>query len=265
MSPRIFLLSDHTGLTIGAMARALLAQFPDLSPQYLERPFLDEPDRLQRVAEEIRADPHCLVFSSLADPEARAHIEPHCPGRFFDVFATYTPLLARRLATPARPATGRLHGIDELENYQARLQAVDYSLRHDDGAAPQGYPEADLILVGVSRCGKTPTCLYLALQHGLKAANHPLTAEELHERHLPAPIAPFQSKLVGLTIDPWQLHKIRIQRRPQGTYARLEQCQWEVERAQALFRRHRIPTLDTTAISVEEIATRILTQGSTPP
>ncbi len=253
----VFVLSDHTGLTAEAMARALLAQFPGTDPGLRLRPFLDDEKKLAAVAEEIAAEPDCLVFSSLADPRARALIHQRCPGRFFDFFQSWTPRLAELLGRPPQPVTGSLHGTSAGGRYQARIRALEYSMMHDDGAVIRDYEAADVILVGVSRSGKTPTCLYLALHHGLKAANYPLVEEDLEDTRLPAPLVPHRERLVGLTIDPEQLQRIRARRRNSDRYAGAEQCRREVRQAEALFRRHAIPVIDTTAVSVEEIATRI--------
>jgi len=265
MTRKVFVLSDHTGLTAEAMARALLAQFPETNHRLISHPFLDTPEKITQLLPEIADTPDCLVFSSLVDPQARARIRERCPERFFDFFEDYTPRLEQLLEQKARPVTGSLHGIANNGRYQERIRALDYSMIHDDGAVTRNYEEADVILVGVSRSGKTPTCLYLALHYGLQAANYPLVGEDLEREKLPDPIAPHREKLVGLTIDPLQLQRIRSQRRSSGRYAALEQCQWEVNQAEALFRRHRIPLIDTTAISIEEIAAHITSEilGST--
>jgi len=267
MKRRVFVLSDHTGLTADAMARALLAQFPDTDHEIVTHPFVDTPEKLDRLLPEIAASPNCLVFSSLVDPQARARVREQCPGRLFDFFEDYTPRLAQILEQKANPVTGSLHGIANNSRYQERIRALDYSMIHDDGAVTRNYEEADVILVGVSRSGKTPTCLYLALHYGLQAANYPLVDEDLERKTLPDAIAPHREKLVGLTIEPLQLQRIRSQRRASGRYATLEQCQWEVNQAEALLRRHRIPVIDTTAISIEEIAAHITSEilGSTGP
>lgn len=260
MKRRVFVLSDHTGLTADAMARALLAQFPEVSHEILSRPFLDTPEKVEECLPEIAGDRECLVFSSLVDPRSRALVRERCQERFFDFFEDYTPRLEQLLEAEASPVTGSLHGVSGNGHYQERIRALDYSMIHDDGAVTRNYEEADVILVGVSRSGKTPTCLYLALHYGIQAANYPLVDEDLEKDELPAAVARFREKLVGLTIDPLQLQRIRSQRRSSGRYAVLEQCQWEVNRAEALFRRNRIPVIDTTAISIEEIATHIVSE-----
>ncbi len=257
---KVFILSDHTGLTADAMARALLAQFPGLSHEMVRHPFLDSPEKVEAVAREIERTPSALVFSSLVEPSARERIRQATGEGFFDFFADYTPRLERLLDSRARPTAGLLHGIANHGRYHQRIRALDYSMIHDDGAVTRNYEEADVILIGVSRSGKTPTCLYLALHHGLRAANYPLVEEDLETGGLPTPVAPHRDRLVGLTLDPEQLQRIRAQRRSAGRYSSLEQCRWEVARAEALFRRHRIPVVDTTAISIEEIAAHITSE-----
>ncbi len=257
---RVFILSDHTGLTAEAMARALLAQFPEEAYEIQRHPFLDSAAKVEEVAGLIAREEAPLVFSSLVDPAARKRLRELCGERLFDFFETYTPRLEALLGRKARPVTGSLHGIANHGLYQERIRALDFSMVHDDGAVTRNYENADVVLVGVSRSGKTPTCLYLALHHGLQAANYPLVEEDLESPELPTALAPHRHKLVGLTIDPVQLQRIRIQRRSSGRYAALEQCQWEVRQAEALFRRHRIPTIDTTAISIEEIAAHITSE-----
>ena len=260
MTRKVFVLSDHTGLTADAMAKALLAQFPEQEHEIESHPFLDSLEKVAAVAEEIARLPDALVFSSLVDGRARRLVQEGCAGRFFDFFEEYTPRLEKLLDRKARPVTGSLHGIANNGRYQERIRALDYSMIHDDGAVTRNYEEADVILVGVSRSGKTPTCLYLALHYGLQAANYPLVEEDLERKHLPEFLIPHRDKLVGLTIDPLQLQRIRSQRRASGRYAALEQCQWEVNQAESLFRRHRLPVIDTTAISIEEIATHITSE-----
>ena len=260
MKRKVFVLSDHTGLTADAMARALLAQFPGTEYEIVSHPFLDTPEKVAHCLAEIAASRDCLVFSSLADPRSRARLRAQCAERLFDFFEDYTPRLEGLLELRANPVTGSLHGIANNRRYQERIRALDFSVIHDDGAVTRNYEEADVILVGVSRSGKTPTCLYLALHYGLRAANYPLVEEDLEKNELADAIAPHREKLVGLTIDPLQLQRIRSQRRSAGRYATLEQCQWEVNQAEALFRRHHIPVIDTTAISIEEIATHITSE-----
>lgn len=257
---RAFILSDHTGLTAEAMARALLVQFPEQRHEIRSHPFLDSLDKVASVAREIARYPDALVFSSLVDAQARQLVREQCVGRFFDFFDEYTPRLEALLGTKAHPVTGSLHGIADNGHYQERIRALDYSVLHDDGAVTRHYEEADVILLGISRSGKTPTCLYLALRYGLQAANYPLAGEDLQHRELPPAVNPYRDKLIGLTTEPLQLQRIRSQRLNSGRYATMEQCRWEVSQAESLFRRHRLPVIDTTAISIEEIATHIISE-----
>lgn len=265
MKRQLFVLSDHTGLTAGAIAHALLSQFPRQQIEFIERPFLDTLDKVATVAKEIGAAQGApLVFSSLVEPRARELLREKCGCRLYDIFEAFTAPLEEALEEKARPAPGKLHGIRNHNLYQERIRALDFSMIHDDGAVTRNYGDADVILLGVSRSGKTPTCLYLALHQGLQAANYPLVEEDLESTGLPEVLTPYRNKLVGLTIDPLQLQRIRAQRRSGGRYSSVEQCQWEVRQAEALFRRNRIPFLDTTAISIEEIAAHITAELISP-
>jgi regulator of PEP synthase PpsR (kinase-PPPase family) len=151
----------------------------------------------------------------------------------------------------------RSHGLIDYERYEARINATNYALAHDDGVDVD-YSQAELILIGVSRSGKTPTCLYMALHYGVRAANYPLTDEDLEQLELPARLRPYRDRLFGLTIDPERLAQIREQRRPGSRYATVAQCRWELEQADRLMRRAGIPSLNTTHVSIEEIASKIL-------
>jgi regulator of PEP synthase PpsR (kinase-PPPase family) len=261
MSIRVFVLSDHTGITAGSIARALLAQFPHQSFELEAFPFLDSMDKVEGIVREIERlnteHQPPLVFSSFVNPEVRERLKTACGNRLFDIFEAFTPPLERLLGEAASPVTGQLHGIGNSASYTARIRALDYAMVHDDGSITKNYAKADVILIGVSRSGKTPTCLYLALHNGLQAANYPLVDEDLETTRLPAVLRDFRHKLVALTIDPKQLHRIRQQRRPGSRYASPEQCEWEVHQAENLFRKHHIPVIDTTAISIEEIAVHI--------
>ena len=179
-------------------------------------------------------------------------------GKLFDLFSTFTPLLEEELKTPSAHAVGRTHGMGVYSNYKSRIDALNFSLTNDDGNTLRHFPEADIILVGVSRSGKTPTCLYLALQYGILAANYPLIDDDLETSRLPEVLEPYRSKLFGLTIAPERLQQIRKERRPDSRYAEYQQCQYEVNAVEKIYRAQQIPFLDTSAVSIEEIATTIL-------
>lgn len=265
MKRRVFFLSDHTGLTVEAMGRALLSQFEQLEFQARRWPFLDSPDKVSAAAARIKklsADDQArpLVFSSFVDSDSRKHLDDS-GALVLDFFASYTGVLEQELHAGVCATTGMQHGIGQREHYDARIRAVNFALANDDGGAGRDYAAADRVLLGVSRSGKTPTCLYLGMQFGILAANYPITDDDLQRDWNQLPVLDFRDKLFGLTINPVQLQRIRQERRPGSVYASLPQCRHEVAETEALFQRFRISYADTTAMSVEEIAASILHQG----
>ena len=264
MKRKVVILSDHTGLTAEAMGHSLLSQFKDLEYETTQWTFLDTRekvlkavDQLNEIAEETGQRP--IVFSTLVDPEIRQCLQ-QSNSLIFDYFDAFTAPLENELGMKSTYIRGQIHGASDANDYKNRIQAVNYALSNDDGAITKNYPTADLILLGVSRSGKTPTCLYIGMQYGLLAANYPLTEDDLNNPYLPKAVQAFSDKLYGLTIDPNQLQRIRKERRSTGRYANLDQCEWEISQAENLYRRHRIPFIDTTAMSIEEITTKILSR-----
>ena len=265
MKRRVFFLSDHTGLTVEAMGRALLSQFEQLDYQARRWPFLDSPDKVSAAAERIKQlsagdEARPLVFSSFVDYHSRQRLAAS-GALVLDFFASYTDVLEHELHTGVSAATGMLRGIGKREHYDARIRAVNFALANDDGGAGRDYAAADCVLLGVSRSGKTPTCLYLAMQFGILAANYPITDDDLQRSWNQLPVLDVRDKLFGLTINPTRLQRIRTERRPGSSYASLAQCRHEVAETEALFQRFRIPFVDITAMSVEEIAASILQRG----
>jgi [pyruvate, water dikinase]-phosphate phosphotransferase / [pyruvate, water dikinase] kinase len=178
---------------------------------------------------------------------------------FIDLFEQFIGPLESELATRSNHAVGRFHGIAESSDYKARIEAINYTMSHDDGVSSNGeLADADVILVGVSRSGKTPTSLYLAMQFGVKAANYPLIPEDFERNKLPGELHEHGKKLFGLTISPERLSQIRQERRANSRYASLENCLYEIDAAQKLMRRANIPWLDSTAKSIEEISATIM-------
>ncbi|MCC7060903.1 MAG: kinase/pyrophosphorylase, partial [Burkholderiaceae bacterium] len=173
-------------------------------------------------------------------------------------FQVFISPLEEELRKRSSHAAGRSHGIANSHEYFARMEAINFTQAHDDGAQTRDLPKAQVILVGVSRCGKTPTSLYLALQFGIRTANFPLTPDDFVERKLPESLRPVRDKLFGLTIQPERLREIREERRPGSRYASLENCRIEVREAESLMEAERIPFVDTTTKSIEEIATTVL-------
>jgi len=258
----VFYLSDRTGITAETLGRSLLTQFDGIKFEHTRWPFLDTEEKAQQAVEQINAAAELdgvppLVFSTIINRDIREAVRG-CHGVLFDFFDTFTGSLEKTLGQPSLNVSGRSHGMGDYATYASRIDALNFSLSNDDGSTTSNYPAADIILIGVSRSGKTPTSLYLSLQFGILAANYPLTEEDLESTRLPERLRPFRDKLFGLTIDPERLHKIRSERRPDGRYATMRQCEFEIEAAEAMYRAERIRHLNTTAMSIEEIATTLI-------
>ena len=262
MRRTVFFVSDGTGITAETMGHTLLTQFDSLNYQQRTLPFVDSPAKAKSTVEFINQtgrDDGCrpIVFMTLVNPDCQ-EILADSAALVLDFFGAFIGAMESELDSQSVHARGRSHAIVDSASYYFRIEAVNYALQHDDGASSQHYDEADVILVGVSRSGKTPTCLYLAMQFGVKAANYPLTSDDGDGTELPAILKPYRQRLYGLTADPERLHQIRTERRPDSRYASLNQCRLEVADAEALFQQERITCLDSTAMSVEEIAAKIL-------
>ncbi len=259
----VFFISDGTGITAETIGHSLLTQFSGLQFRTLRISFVDSPEKAMAAAEQIKtageyAGLRPIVVSSAVD-QSLSRILADSGALMLDIFAPFIQPLEIELGTVHHPRSGQAHGMVDFAAYEQRINATNYALTHDDGVDPN-YNEADLILVGVSRSGKTPTCLYLALHYGVKAANYPLTDEDLENEILPKRLKVHRNKLFGLTIDPIRLQHIRTERKPSSRYATLEQCRKEVARAEMLFRAENLPSLSTTHTSIEEIASKVLAQ-----
>lgn len=257
----VFYVSDGTGITAETIGHSLLTQFAGLRFVTDRLPFVDSLEKARQTAEKIRqaGEAHGqrpIVVNSCVDPALNAALA-ESGALMLDVFAPFIEPLERELGQQRESQVGRAHGMVDFDTYHRRINAMNYALAHDDGVGAD-YSDADLILVGVSRAGKTPTCVYLALHYGICAANYPLTEEDLESDALPARLRPYRRKLFGLTIDPLRLHQIRQQRRPDSRYAQLDTCKREVAAAEDLLRAQGIQWLSTTHASIEEIASRIL-------
>ena len=257
----VFYVSDGTGITAETMGHSLLTQFGGVQFLTDRVPFVDSPERAREVVAEIIAagETHGtrpIVVNSCVDPELN-QILSGSGALMLDVFAPFIAPLEAELGTSRESRVGQAHGMVDFDTYHRRINAMNFALTHDDGMSVN-YDEAEVILVAVSRAGKTPTCIYLALHHGIRAANYPLTPEDLEQDRLPRHLRPHRSKLFGLTIDPQRLHQVRQERRPNSRYAELETCKREVAAAETMLRMERVPTLSTTHASIEEISSRIL-------
>ena len=259
---RVFFVSDRTGITVEALGSSLLTQFGDIDFLRVTLPFIDSiPKAIQVVAQVNEAHRESgqrpLVFSSIVDDLVRAEINK-CDALVLDVFERFIVPLENELGTKSLHAVGKAHSAGNVKDYNHRIEAINYTLSHDDGVTHRGLEEADIVLVGVSRSGKTPTCLYMAMQFGIKAANYPLIPEDLEAKRIPPSLLPLKGKVWGLSIAPERLSQIRSERRPDSTYAAIENCRYEVAAAEKLMRQAGIPFLDSTTKSIEEIATHML-------
>ena len=258
----VFFVSDRTGITAENLGHALLTQFNAIKFEHHSLPFIDSEEKarlaartINQVAETSANQP--LVFSTLIDNVHREIIaETH--AHIIDFFDAFIKPLEVELCTPSSHAEGLLHGISNEVVYMSRMDAVNFALKNDDGASTREYDDADVILVGVSRSGKTPTCLYLAMQFGLRAANYPLTESDMSSGRLPAILQPYRKKLFGLKINAQRLHMIREMRRQNSDYSSMAQCRKETKLIDSLFEQENILRIDSSHISVEEIATTII-------
>ncbi len=261
----VFLISDRTGVTVEMLGHSLLTQFDQIKFERRTCPFVDTTEKVQAIVAEINQvaqeeSERPLVFSTLVNPVHRKLLIS-ANAKVLDLFKTFMDDLEAEFSLPANHTIGLSHGLADTEKYQCRIEAVNYSINHDDGITSHNLSRADLILLGVSRCGKTPTCLYLALQYGIRAANYPLIPEDLERMRLPDSLKPHRHKLYGLSIQPDRLAEIREERRPNSKYASISNCITEVEDAETLFKRERIPFINTTFKSIEEIASTIIHQS----
>jgi [pyruvate, water dikinase]-phosphate phosphotransferase / [pyruvate, water dikinase] kinase len=258
----VFFVSDGTGITAQMLGHSLLTQFEGVEFNQVTLPFVDSVDRaaecLERIEREaLRADGRPIVFSTLVNGDVREVVR-RANALFVDFFETFIGPLEDGLGIKSSHTIGRSHSAMDKQEYKLRIEAVNFAMAHDDGASHRELNEADVILVGVSRSGKTPTSLYLALQFGVKAANYPLIPEDFERDRLPEALHAYRKKLYGLTIAPERLQEIRRERRPGSQYADPGNCRYEIERAEALMRREGIRWINSTAKSIEEIATTIL-------
>lgn len=260
----VFLVSDGTGITIESMAHSLLSQFPGFNFSYQSHPYVDTPEKMAFVIDKIHQafEQHQnkpLVFVTMVKNKMVDQFY-QLPAHVFDFFSPMINELENILNAKALDAIGMAHGFNSPKRYDQRIDAINYALACDDGLGNKDYDNADVILIGVSRCGKTPSCLYMALQFGIYAANYPITEESIDAYQLPSVLKSHHHKLFGLTISPKRLHQIRQERKPHSRYASLEQCQYEIKQVESLFKTQHIPYLDSTCYSIEEISTRILSQ-----
>ena len=264
----IFFLSDSTGITAETMGNALLIQFPSLRFERRLIPFIstvEEARRVVAILDSAAAGPVTPVaFSTTAMEEVRQELlRTTCP--LIDFFDLHMERVESILGVKGIRVAARLHGMGDVQRYNARMAAVEYAIEHDDGQSMRALDKADVILVAPSRCGKTPTTMYLALQHGIFVANYPLVEEDFEIAELPRPVRELRDRCFGMTTTPARLSQIRNARRPNSRYASLEQCSYELRQAEAMYRNHQLPVINSSAKSVEEMSTVILQALSPKP
>ncbi|MDO5645694.1 MAG: pyruvate, water dikinase regulatory protein [Dermabacter sp.] len=257
----VYFLSDSTGITAEAMGNAMLVQFPHLTFERRTIPFLTSPDAAREVVEEINArveaGDHPLVFSTAVNDEIRAVVLTSS-AEVIDLFGLHLQRVEKALDSTGVRHTAQLHSLRDTQRYNSRMQAIEFAIEHDDGQSLRALDRADIILVAPSRCGKTPTSMYLALQHGLFVANYPLVDEDFESTRLPRPIAHLRERLFGIVTNAERLSAVRGERRPDSRYSSLQQVSFELRSAEAMFRTHRIPSVNSSAKSVEEMSAIIL-------
>jgi [pyruvate, water dikinase]-phosphate phosphotransferase / [pyruvate, water dikinase] kinase len=258
----VFFISDGTGITAETVGHSLLSQFEGISYQQERIPFVDTQDKgrecLRRIEEaRVRDGVRPVVVSTLVDPLI-AKLVRETDALHLDFISAFIAPLEAELGIKSSRAIGRGHSRANSQDYAARIEAINFTLAHDDGVSNTDLDKADVILVGVSRCGKTPTSLYLALQFGIKAANYPLIPEDFERNAMPEDLVRHRQKLFGLTIGAERLAQIRQERRPDSKYAALENCRWEIDQAEKLMRREGVRWLNSTTKSIEEIAATLM-------
>ncbi len=260
MSRKVFYISDGTAITAEVFGHAVLSQFP-VEFEALTIPFVETIKKAEAVKKQINdsfitTGERPLVFHSIVKSEIRDIIySSECID--YDFLNTFVAPLEEQLGMKAVPVTHRTHGKGN-HSYEARIDAINYAMENDDGQTLKYIDKADIVLLGVSRCGKTPSSLYLSMQFGIKAANYPFIEDDMDNLKLPEVLKKHKSKLFGLTIDPVRLHEIRQSRLENSRYSSLRQCRIEVKEVEMMYKREKIPYVNTTNHSVEEIATKIL-------
>ena len=260
----VFFISDGTGITAETFGHSVLSQFVGLNLRQVRLPFIDSTEKADEAVTRINHQGlvdgrRPIVFSTLVNTPINEVVRT-ADALFLDLIATFVDPLETEFGVKSTHTIGRFHAVAESESYKRRIEAIHFSMAHDDGQMHKELEQADVILVGVSRSGKTPTSLYLAVQHGVKAANYPLVPEDFDRGKMPAVLYGYRTKLFGLTISPERLSEVRNERRPGSRYASLESCRTEVNEAEAMMRREGIPWLSSTTKSIEEIAATVLSR-----
>ncbi|MDU0315020.1 pyruvate, water dikinase regulatory protein [Phycicoccus sp. M110.8] len=263
----VFFVAGGTGISAETLGNLMLQQFPSVRFVRRKFPFITTVEQARSVVAELDAavteSVSPLVFSTVSDDDVRMALQ-ETKAAFIDLFGSHLDTIERVLHVNAAHGVAALHGLGDQRRYDARMKAIEYAMEHDDGASLRHLEAADLILIAPSRCGKTPTSMYLALQHGIKVANYPLVEEDFESGGLPRPVRGLVDRCFGLLSTPARLSQVRGERRPGSTYATLAQCSYELRRAEALYRAHRIPSINSASMSVEEMAAVIMQSSKLP-
>ncbi len=258
----VFFVSDGTGITVEMLGHSLLTQFDGIEFDQMTVPFIDSVDKAKTCVTRINeasaaGNGRPVVFTTLVNAEIRETVRK-AEAFVLDFFESFLDPLEAEFGAKSTHTIGRSHSARDEKGYTHRIDAINFALAHDDGASSRDLDKADVILVGVSRSGKTPTSLYLSLQFGIRAANCPLIPEDFDRMSLPTALQAYRRKLYGLSIAPERLREIRNERRPNSKYADLENCRYEVQQAEKLMSREGIRWANSTTKSIEEIATTIM-------
>ncbi len=262
MKRTVFFVSESTGITAETMGHSLLSQFDTIDFEQVYMPYINTDlrakaltERMQEAAERDGVRP--VVFATMLNSEIGDILrEGNC--FYLELFEGFIEPLSRELGVPPSRRSGRSHAITKPSSYTKRIEAINFAMANDDGMRPDNFHRADVVLTGVSRSGKTPTCLYLAMHYGLRSANYPITEDDFERGDVPQFLWDCRHKLFALTIDAQRLQLIREERRPGSEYASLKRCQDDIRLASGIYKRLGIPVLNTTSQSIEEISTQIL-------
>ena len=261
MNNKAFFISDGTGITAESLGHSLLSRFSKTHLDQITLPYINTEERAHQTAKRINdaaaeTGEKPIALISIVSLEYREIIK-QSNGLILDMFEAFLAPMEELLGCKADERTGSAFAIAHT-NYHQRILAVNFALDNDDGGKTNNYSHADVIVIGLSRSGKTPTCLYLGMQFGISAANFPITEEDLDDSSLPKALQPHRKKLFGLLIDPKRLSSIREERYPNSRYASMNQCEFETRQYKAVLERYKIPHLDSTHLSIEELSTRIM-------
>lgn len=260
----VYFLSDQTGVTAETLGHSLITQFNGHDFQQVTLPFIDNEDKAKEAVLRINSSIKDnslkpIIFSTFLSEELR-EIVKEVNGLHLDIFDVFLEPLEKELKQKSAKKSGLAHGMSNANTYMKRIEATNYALSNDDGGVTRYYDKADIIIIGISRSGKTPTCLYMALQYGIYAANFPLTEDDLENSVIPDTLKPYKKKLFGLTISAERLRQIRKERRAIGTYASIKQVSYEIREAEKIYIKNSIKFIDTTELSIEEISGKIIEQ-----